>query len=266
MVPVGFIGAGNMAQAIITGVINRGLYKPEDILIYEVNPERAEYITRTLRVRSTDSHRELLEQVPIVVLAVKPGTVKAVLGEIRDYAAGRLIISIAAGVTLAGLQEGLGGGSRVIRVMPNTPALVQEGASALAAAPSCTREDVEKAQAIFAALGLCLEVPEELMDAVTGLSGSGPAFCFLMLEALSDGGVRAGLPRAMAIKLAAATMKGAAHMVLETGRHPGELKDMVTSPAGTTIEGLQVLESAGVRSALMEAVWAACRRAGELAR
>ena len=158
----------------------------------------------------------------------------------------------------------LGESARVVRVMPNTPALVLEGASAIAGSSTCTHEDLGIARDIFSGIGICVELNESQIDAVTGLSGSGPAYCFALIEAMADGGVRAGLPRDIAIKLAAATLKGSGAMVLETGKHPAELRDMVTSPSGTTAEGLAILESRGFRAAVSDAVWTAYKRSIEL--
>jgi pyrroline-5-carboxylate reductase len=176
----------------------------------------------------------------------------------------RLVISIAAGITLAALEDAAGVQDRVIRAMPNTPALVGKGAAGFCLGTRATREDAAVAKHLLGSTGLAVEVPERLMNAVTGLSGSGPAYIYLVIEALADGGVRMGIPRADAIQLAAQTVLGAAAMVMETGQHPAVLKDMVTSPGGTTIAGLAELERNGLRSALIEAVTAATRRADEL--
>ncbi len=202
------------------------------------------------------------------MLAVKPQTMAAVLGDVRDVvqARGPLVVSIAAGVTLAQLADALGSSTRLIRVMPNTPCLVGASASGFTPGEHATAADVSLVQGLLDDAGKAFRVPEALLDAVTGLSGSGPAFVYLMIEALSDGGVRVGLPRDVATALAAQTVLGAAKMVLETGEHPGTLKDAVASPGGTTIAGLHELERAGVRGALMNAVEAATRRATELGR
>jgi pyrroline-5-carboxylate reductase len=202
----------------------------------------------------------------VVVLAVKPQNMAAVLEELRALVRGdQLVISVAAGVTIGSIAQGIGHKARVIRVMPNTPALVGEGASAYSAWPGVSADDEALVQAFLGSVGRVVRVPESLLDAVTGLSGSGPAFVYVMIEALSDGGVRVGLPRDVATLLAAQTVLGAAKMVCETGLHPGVLKDQVASPAGTTIAGLLALERAGVRGALMDAVEAAARRSAELA-
>ena len=201
----------------------------------------------------------------VLVLAVKPSHVAELLDEIRPFVTpGHLLISIAAGVPIARLEAGLGEGARIIRVMPNTPALVGASASAYALGNAATEADAALAQKIFSAVGVAFQLKESLLDAVTGLSGSGPAYVYLMIEALSDGGVAAGLPREVATKLAAQTLLGSAKMVLETGLHPGALKDMVTSPGGTTIEGLHELEKGKVRGVLINAVRAATEKSRKL--
>lgn len=264
MAAVGFVGAGNMAGAIIGGVLKKGVYRPGDIVIYDILPQRVREMHATYGVETAVSAQEVAQKSRVLILAVKPDKVAAVLSRVKDDASRRLVISIAAGVSIESIQAVIGGQSRVVRVMPNTPALVLEGASALCASPPCTEEDVRTALEIFSSVGRCMQVEERLMNAVTALSGSGPAFCFLFVEAMADGGVRAGLPRNLAMELAAATLKGAAAMVLETGRHPGDLKDMVASPGGTTIDGIGVLEAKGLRSAVMDAVFAAYQKAARL--
>ena len=261
---VGFIGAGNMAEAIIGGIVKKGVYAPADICIYDIQPGRTQKLSSLFQVSFVSSSQQLVRDCPTVVLAVKPGVLHGVIEELKDLLADRLLISIAAGVSLDKITSVTGKDARVVRVMPNTPALVLEGVSAFCASDSCTREDLEGVRAIFSAVGMCREMDEGLLNAVTALSGSGPAFGFMFIEALSDGAVRAGLPRDIALSFAAATLKGAAAMALETGIHPGKLKDMVTSPSGTTIEGVAVLESKAFRSAVMDAVFAAYKRAEEL--
>jgi pyrroline-5-carboxylate reductase len=202
----------------------------------------------------------------VILLCTKPHDIPAALAAASESSGGKplLVISIAAGITIAALEVAAAGPIRIIRAMPNTPALVGKGAAGYCLGTRATREDAETARLLLGSVGLAVEVPERLMDAVTGLSGSGPAYIYLVIEALADGGVCAGLPRADAVRLAAQTVLGAAAMVLETGEHPAVLKDMVTSPGGTTIAGLAELERHGLRSALMDAVAAATRRAGEL--
>lgn len=262
---VGFIGAGNMAEAIIGGILKKGLYKPSEILIYDIRTERVKEMSAEYGVGISDTLEGLVRNSAAVLVAVKPDKVAAVLGQVKDLLKAKLVISIAAGIPISAVQAVIGEDAKVVRVMPNTPALVLEGASAIAASQSCGEDELRTATEIFSAVGRCRQVNEGMMNAVTALSGSGPAFCFLFIEALADGGVRAGLPRDLALELAAATVRGAATMVLQTGKHPGELKDMVTSPGGTTIDGVSALESGGFRSAAMNAVFAAYQKAGKLA-
>jgi len=227
---------------------------------------------RARRLRHVDRSRHRLHRrggrrvCDTILLATKPNDIESALKEVAAGADGqpRLILSIAAGVTLTTLRDASPEAFRLIRVMPNTPALVGKGAAAFCRGASATDADAETARTLLGAVGLAVEVPERLMDAVTGLSGSGPAYVYLMIEALADGGVKAGLARADAVKIAAQTVLGAAAMVLETGLHPAVLKDMVTSPGGTTIAGLAELERHGVRAALIDAVSTATRRATEL--
>lgn len=266
MRPIGFIGAGNMAEAIVSGLLRKGLIQPGGITVFDIKPERTGHLRESLGVEAATTAGDLVGGRDTIVLAVKPDQVLKVLEGLRGDLAGKLVVSIAAGVTLSAMLDVAGKDARIVRVMPNTPCLVLEGASVMAASPSCSALDRALVQEIFSAVGVCLEMEEYFLNAVTALSGSGPAFCFLFLEALSDGGVKAGLPREVALRLAAATMRGAASMVLDLGRHPGQLKDMVTSPSGTTIEGIAALESGGFRSAVIDAVGAAYRRAQELSR
>ncbi|HOO44925.1 MAG TPA: pyrroline-5-carboxylate reductase [Deltaproteobacteria bacterium] len=261
---VGFIGGGNMAEALIGGIVKNGLYDPKKIVVYDVSEDRLALLEKTFGVKRAQDSRQLLQEVPAVVLAVKPSVLPSVIDELKGQLKEKLVISIAAGITIDSIMGVLGRDARVIRVMPNTPALVGEGAAALAASSTCSDADTACARDIFSAVGICLEMEEGLINAVTALSGSGPAFAFLFIEALADGGVRCGLPRDKALKLAAETLKGAAAMVSQTGVQPGKLKDMVTSPAGTTIEGISVLESRSFRSAVIDAVFSAYRRACEL--
>ena len=261
---LGFIGAGNMGGALIRGIVSKGLCNPKEIFVYDVSTERMKGLERDTGINIASSGEELAKKVDTVLLAVKPNNVMEVLAELGELLKARLLMSIAAGVRLQQYLDVLGEDARVVRVMPNTPALVLKGTSAISPSRACSADDIALAKHIFDAVGLCLEVEERLMDAVTGLSGSGPAFCFMFIEAMADGGVRAGLPRDIALKLAASTLAGSAELVLRTGKHPGELKDMVASPAGTTIEGISVLEGLGLRSAVMEAVFAAFKKSASI--
>lgn len=262
---IGFLGGGAMAGAILAGLVSGGAVDPGKLFVSDLSNERLEHLKSTLNINTVKDNRELVAVADMVVLAVKPAMVLPVVREVADaLKPGQTVVSIAAGVSTAVLENALGKDLPVIRVMPNTPALVGEAASALCAGSGAGRADMEKALAVFNAVGRAVEVPETLMDAVTGLSGSGPAYMFIMLEALSDAGVRMGLPRDVATVLGAQTMLGAARMVLESGRHPGQLKDMVTTPGGTTIEGLFSMERDGIRGALMKAVEVSAGKSREI--
>jgi pyrroline-5-carboxylate reductase len=262
----GFIGSGKMATALIRGMLGAGLAEAGDIVASDPLQSARTALAAASGITVFDSNRPVVERSEVLVLAVKPQTMAQVLAEIRPAAtAEHLIISIAAGIPMSTLSEGLGADRRIVRVMPNTPALLGAGASAYALGPGVSAGDEAVVRAFLESVGRAVCVPESMLDAVTGLSGSGPAFVYLVIEALSDGGVRVGLPRETATMLAAQTLLGAARMVLETGLHPGVLKDQVTSPGGTTIAGLHALERGGVRGALIDAVEAATHRSVELA-
>jgi pyrroline-5-carboxylate reductase len=248
---IGFLGAGKMGTALATGFIRAGLVNAAQIFASDpVEPARTAF-ARDVGAKIATCNSDVAKFATVLLLAVKPDQVHGVLTDIRDaFTPQHLLISIAAGVPIAKLEAALNPGARVIRIMPNTPALVGLSATAYTPGKSALPEDTELARKLFSAVGIAFPVKEYLLDAVTGLSGSGPAYVYLMIEALSDGGVAAGLPRDIATKLAAQTLLGAAKMVLETGLHPGALKDMVTSPGGTTIEGLHELEKGKVRAAL----------------
>jgi pyrroline-5-carboxylate reductase len=261
---IAFIGGGNMAEALIKGLITGGASKPDRILVTDVSADRLAHLQNAYGV-TQKGNVEAAREADIVILSVKPQVIERVLGEIASVVDDRkLVISIAAGIVISRIEKALKGGSRVVRVMPNTPALVLAGAAAIAGGKNATSADLALAQSIFNAVGRAVIVEEKLMDAVTGLSGSGPAYVFVIIDALSDAGVKAGLPRPLALELAAQTVYGSAKMVLETKEHPGKLRDMVTSPGGTTIEGLHALEKGKLRATLMNAVEAATARSREL--
>lgn len=262
---IGFIGAGRMATALAQGFVASGLATAEKIVASDVSSVATDEFRRTTGARVAESNSKVVAETDVVFLAVKPQQMAQVLQDLRGkLTAKHLVASIAAGVPLAALNVGLGAGPRLVRVMPNTPCLVGQGASAYCLGPGATQADGQLIGRLLSAVGQAHELDEKLMDAVTGLSGSGPAFVYVMIEALSDGGVQMGLPRDVATALAAQTVRGAAELVLSTGQHPGVLKDAVASPGGTTIAGLAALEAGGVRTALMSAVVAATRRAAEL--
>jgi pyrroline-5-carboxylate reductase len=261
----GFIGSGKMATALIRGMLRAGTARPESVSASDPVDAARAALAEATGIAVAGSNRAVAGRSDVLVLAVKPQSMAAVMEELRPSVTGEhLVVSIAAGVSLATLGAGLGT-DRIIRVMPNTPALVGLGASGYCLGELAGVRDEAVVRSCLEAVGRAYRVPESLLDAVTGLSGSGPAFVYLMIEALSDGGVRVGLPRDVATALAAQTLLGAATMVLETGLHPGVLKDQVTSPGGTTIAGLHALERGGLRAALIDAVEAATRRSAELA-
>ena len=250
-----------MARALIRA----GFASADHILGSDIVPDARKRFEEQTGAASVESNTEVVVACAVVVLAVKPQQVQDVLKEIRPHVGpGHLVVSIAAGVPIPRLLDGLGDDRRVVRVMPNTPCLVGESASAFAVGGAATDADAALVQQMLETVGLAVRVPEKLLDAVTGLSGSGPAYVYQFIEALSDGGVRMGLPRDLATRLAAQTVLGAARMVLETGQHPGVLKDAVTSPGGTTIAGLHELERGGMRAAVMNAVQSATQRSIQL--
>jgi pyrroline-5-carboxylate reductase len=264
---VGFLGAGQMATALAKGFLAAGRLTADRLMACDVLPAAAERFREQTGGRLGQSVGDVLLASDVVFLAVKPQHMAGLLEEAAPgVRAEHLFVSIAAGIPLAALEDRLGPSARVVRVMPNTPCLVGQGASALALGSRATAGDGELVQELLSTVGVALTLPERLLDAVTGLSGSGPAYVYLMIESLSDGGVRMGLPRDAALRLAAQTVLGAAQMVLGTAQHPGVLKDAVASPGGTTIAGLQVLEQRAVRGAFIDAVAAATERAKELGR
>ncbi len=262
---LGFLGAGKMASALAKGFIHAGLATSDSIIASDPYEAARASIAKDAGIRTTASNLDVLNASEVIILAVKPDQVSAVLAEAQPHFTGKhLLISIAAGVTLARMESALPAGAKVVRVMPNTPALVGASASGFALGKEAGPEEAHLVQKLLSAVGTAYQVKESLLDAVTGLSGSGPAYVFLMIEALSDGGVAAGLPRDIATKLAAQTLLGSAKLLLETGQHPGALKDMVTSPGGTTIDGLHELEKGGLRAALINAVRAAAEKSKKL--
>lgn len=253
-----------MGSALVQGVLAAKLCEPERVHVYDRQSEPAEVLATESSVRVVAGNREVVASSDIIMLCVKPEDALHALAEAGRELEGKLLISIVAGITIDSLQEAAGPDCRVVRVMPNTAVLVQKGASAYATGTGVTDDDIAVVEQIFTSVGRAFEVKESALDAVTGLSGSGPAYVYLFIEALSDGGVLMGLPRDLATKLAVQTVAGAAEMVAETVMHPAMLREMVTSPGGTTIAGLAELERGGVRVAVMEAVRAAAERAAEL--
>lgn len=249
----GFIGCGNMASAIIGGILSSGISTPEDLIASDSSPAARERILKELKISSA-SNRETAMQSDILFLSVKPQFYPDVISEIADCVRPEtVIVTIAPGKTLAWLREQFGRDLKIVRTMPNTPAMVKEGMTGVCPNAQVTEEDLARVMAILESFGKAEVVPEHLLDVVTSVSGSSPAYIFVLIEAMADGAVADGMPRAQAYKFAAQAVLGSARMVLETGRHPGELKDMVCSPGGTTMEAVRVLEEKGFRSAVIEA-------------
>ncbi len=263
----GFIGAGRMATALALGLLNREMVTADHLLASDPYPQARDQFQKATGGRVTPVNGEVCENCEVLFLAVKPqqlaGACQPLDGQLnREH----LVISIVAGVSLQRLAELVGSQPRLVRVMPNTPCLVGEGAAGYSLGSNTTESDGEFVSELLHCVGKAVQVEEKLMDAVTALSGSGPAFVYTLIEALSDGGVLCGLPRDVALQLAAQTLRGAAAMVLQTGQHPAQLRDQVTSPGGTTIAGQAALEQAGFRHACISAVQAACNRSMELGR
>lgn len=261
---IAFLGGGNMAQALIRGLIRAGT--PTSKITATVrSEERRQELEKAHQIRVGFDNLAAARDAEVIVLSVKPQALDKLVGVIASVVDHqKLVISLAAGVPIAALEPRLGAGARIVRAMPNTPALVGKGATAISGGEHATAEDLALATRIFDSVGLTTVLDENQLDAVTGLSGSGPAYVFLIIEALSDAGVKVGLSRSVALKLAAQTVLGSAQLLLETGQHPGSLKDQVTSPGGTAIAGLHTLEAGGLRTTLIDAVEAATRRAREL--
>lgn len=262
---IGMLGAGNMAGALIRGMLASKQLAPEQMGASDPRAERLLELRDEFGIRTFADNRELVAWANLVVIAVKPQVIDRVLDQLGDaFRPDTLVVSIAAGVPIQALEARLPSSVRVVRAMPNTACIVLAGATGIAPGARATAADVEITQALFDATGRSVVLDESLIDAVTGLSGSGPAYVMLIIEALADGGVKVGLHRDTALLLAAQTVFGSAKLLLDTGEHPGRLKDMVTSPAGTAIAGLHTLESGGLRRTLMDAVDAATRRAQEI--
>lgn len=259
-----FLGAGNMANAIIKGLIRSG-QKPSTITATVKRAEKKTELEQAHGISVGFDNVAAAKDADVVVLAVKPQAMNKLVTQIAPVVdPKKLVISVAAGVPIAAMERRLGAGARIVRTMPNTPALVGLGATAISGGEHATPGDLDLTKLIFDAVGLTVVLDEALLDAVTGLSGSGPAYIFLIIEALSDAGVKVGLSRHVALKLAAQTVYGSARLLLETGAHPGTLKDQVTSPGGTAIAGLHTLEAGGLRTTLIDAVESATRRAQQL--
>ena len=261
---LGFLGCGNMGGAIIRGALESGAAKPGDIHVFDVFAPSMKAVATDLGVSPHNSAIAVMQAADMIVIAVKPKDVPGLLEAIAPQATGKVIISIAAGVGITRMEEKLGESAKIVRVMPNTPTLVGEGMSAIAANANVDDSEKQAVIDIFSSFGKAELLGEYLFDAVTAVSGSGPAYVYMFIEALADGAVLCGMPREAAYRFAAQTVLGSARMVLETGKHPGVLKDMVCSPAGTTIEAVRVLEDAGFRAAVMGAVQAAAVKSSKM--
>lgn len=263
---IGFLGAGNMASALIKGLLSAKLYQPQDIIVSDVQLEQLQKVKRAYKVDGVRSNQAVVHEAQTIVLAVKPQILAPILEEIRpEVTKQKLFISIAAGVPLRRLEAGLGSDARVVRVMPNTPALLGKGIAVIARGSKAKPQDEKLTLSLFRGVGEALAVKDEaLMDPVTGLSGSGPAYVYLFAEALITGGIQEGLSPAVATQLTFATLEGAVAMLKETKNSPQELRDMVTSPGGTTLAGLSRLEKGQFLSTVSAAVSAATRRSREL--
>ena len=268
MSKIGFIGAGNMAEALIKGLISSTEFKKNDIAASDISKPRLDHLSSAYGIKTTKDNQKIAKQSDLIVLSVKPDKIPRVIDQIKsDITSKKVIISIAAGVPVSSISEALEKKAKIVRVMPNTPALVLKGASVLYCNENVNTKERRAVKKIFASTGIAYIVEDEsLLDPVTGLSGSGPAFVSIFIEALSDGGVKMGLPRVMAHELAAQTVYGTAKMIIEGKTHPAEFKDKVSSPGGTTIEGIHQLEAGGFRSSVMSAVEAATKRSRELSK
>jgi pyrroline-5-carboxylate reductase len=266
---IGFLGTGNMAEALVKGILAAGLTTPSEIVGSDPRQARCDEIRARYGIRTTQSNLDVARAADLVFLSVKPQIIDRVCREISPaLQPGAVVVSIAAGTPTAAIEANLPDGTHLVRTMPNTPALVGAGATAIAPGNLATLDDVALVRRVFEAVGMAVVLEESQLDAVTGLSGSGPAYVFLIIEALSDAGVKMGLSRYNALALAAQTVLGSAKLLLDTGEHPGRLKDMVTSPGGTAIAGLHTLEAGGLRTTLIDAVQAATERSralGEIA-
>lgn len=262
---LGFIGAGNMAAALLRGLLESKFVSADRVCASDVSPERRASVEKDFGIVVHAENASVIESSDVIVVAVKPQVVDAVLSDLANsHDARHLVISLLAGVPISRFADALPRGARIVRAMSNTPALVRAGATALSGGEFATLEDLRLAEELFAQVGTTAILDESLLDAVTGLSGSGPAYAMLVIEALADGGVKMGLSREVAQRFAAQTMYGAAKLLIDSGAHPGVLKDRVASPGGTTIAGLYALEQQGLRRALMNAVVAATERSIEL--
>jgi len=264
---IGFIGSGNMGQAMIGGIIKSELVDSKNIIVSDLDQKKLDFIAGEYKTQVTTDSVELVKKSDIIFLAIKPNIYSIVLKQIKEYVTeSKIIISIAPGQTLENLEERLGKNTKIVRAMPNTPALVGEGMAAICKNRNVTAEELSFVKQLFESFGKAEEISEYLFDSVIGVSGSSPAYVFMFIEALADGAVIGGMPRDKAYKFAAQAVLGSAKMVLETGKHPGELKDMVCSPGGTTIEAVATLEKEGFRHAVIECVKDCMKKSEEMSK
>jgi len=262
---IGFIGTGTMGRAIIKGLLDSGFTSKNKIIASEIVKRTAENIQTETGINIVDNNPELVKKSDVIVICTKPNTINAILKEIKDFLTDKkTVISIAAGVETKQIEDIIGKNISVIRVMPNTPALVKEGMTVISKGSHASNKDVEFAFELFSKIGKCVEIDEKYMNAVTGISGSGPAFIYVIIEALADGGVKLGIPKHIALELAAQTTLGAAKMVIETGKHPAILKDEVTTPGGCTAAGLMVLEENRIRALISKTVQETAKKSADL--
>lgn len=262
---LGFIGGGNMASAMLKGIFDQKLLDKEHVIVSDTSEETCLRLRETFDIEATQDNLRVVEDAQCIVLAVKPQFYQQVIRQIRDNISdGHLIVSIAPGKTIQWLEECFVKDVKIVRTMPNTPAQVGEGMTGICANENVTPEELRMVRRIFSSFGKAQVLPETMMEAVVAVSGSSPAYVFLFLEALADAAVADGMPRKMAYEFAAQAVYGSAKMMLETGLHPGELKDMVCSPGGTTIEAVRVLEEKGFRSSIIEAAKACAQKARQL--
>ena len=259
------IGTGNMGGAIVGGIVKSGLVRLENLVVTDKNTESAESIANKYGIKAAQTNTEAVQNADYVILAVKPNILKSVLEEISDKIfKDTIVISNAAGKNIEFIENAIGGDKKIVRVMPNTPALYGAGMAGISVNKNVSESETEEVLSMYRSFGKAEAVPESLMDIVTGVSGSGPAYVFMFIEAMADAAVRGGMPRSQAYVFAAQTVLGSAKMVLDSGKHPGELKDMVCSPGGTTIEAVSVLEEKGMRSAVMSAIKACAEKSAKL--
>lgn len=260
---IGIIGCGNMGGAILYGALESGVLPKENAFVFDINPEMMKKAAGW-GVNLSKDNEDLCKSSDIILLAVKPQNAPEALTQCGEALHGKALMSIVAGVTVERLRNMISGAPRILRIMPNTPAMVFEGAFALCSDNDFSEEEIKEAREIYSSIGVVELVPEHLIDAVCGLSGGGPAYAAMFIEAMADGGVKQGLPRATAYRLAAQTCLGTAKMILDMDIHPGQLKDMVTSPGGTTIEGCEALEKGGMRAAVIECINVATEKSRRL--